>query len=123
MLWHFLNASFPSSVFRELLQNSDDAQSHVVEVHFNTAAYLDRRDQKSEVIDVPIPPDLKTTSVLAFGSPVLCFADLIFQGYPVDVQKQWESVYRERLDPNPDNWCVNYYYYPRFPPYLSSFVS
>ena len=51
-----------------------------------------------------------------------CFADLIFQGYAMDVQKQRECVYRERLDANPDDWCVNYYYVSRFPPYLS-FVS
>jgi len=46
------------TLFRELLQNSDDAGSATVEVHFETAAYRDRRDQKEETL-----PDLKSTSV------------------------------------------------------------
>jgi hypothetical protein len=68
------------SVFRELLQNSDDAESPTVEVHFETAAYLDRRDRREEILDVPTLPDLKSTSVLALGpSHAHVFADHIFK--------------------------------------------
>ena len=56
---------FPS-VFRELLQNSDDAGSLMVEVHFETAAFRDRRDRKEETL-----PDLESTSVLALVPPIL----------------------------------------------------
>lgn len=31
------------SVFRELLQNSDDAASKAVEIHFETQAFVDRK--------------------------------------------------------------------------------
>jgi hypothetical protein len=102
-----LNVLFPS-VFRELLQNSDDAESPTVEVHFETAAYLDRRDRREEILDVPTLPDLKSTSVLALGpSHAHVFADHIFQGYAMDVQKQWENVYRQRLEETPEDWCVD----------------
>ena len=57
---------FPS-VFRELLQNSDDAVSTAVEIHFETAAYLDRRDRGEDIPDATTLPDLKSTPVLAFG--------------------------------------------------------
>ncbi|TFK75311.1 hypothetical protein BDN72DRAFT_892280 [Pluteus cervinus] len=55
------------TVFRELLQNSDDAQSKAVEIHFETQDYVDRRHGK-HVQDVPEGsavdlPDLKTTPV------------------------------------------------------------
>ncbi|KAJ8522756.1 hypothetical protein ONZ45_g741 [Pleurotus djamor] len=52
------------SVFRELLQNSDDAASTAVEIHFETDAYL----KKESADDAPVlsstnPPDLKKTIV------------------------------------------------------------
>lgn len=53
------------TVFRELLQNSDDAQSSAVEIHFETEEYLRRKNSK----DVMQPedgvgfPDLKCTPV------------------------------------------------------------
>ncbi|KAF8125469.1 hypothetical protein EV363DRAFT_1402460 [Boletus edulis] len=47
-----LTVSCIPSVFRELLQNSDDAQSHTVEIHFETAAYLDRRKRREENLSV-----------------------------------------------------------------------
>ena len=56
------------SVFRELLQNSDDAASKSVEVHFESQAYIDRR-RATENTDGGInqtsdnPPDLKTQAV------------------------------------------------------------
>ncbi|KAG1888113.1 hypothetical protein F4604DRAFT_1715581 [Suillus subluteus] len=53
------------TVFRELLQNSDDAQSSAVEIHFETEEYLRRKNGKDAVQpedDVGFP-DLKTTPV------------------------------------------------------------
>ncbi|KAF8415202.1 hypothetical protein L210DRAFT_3465017 [Boletus edulis BED1] len=51
------------TLFRELLQNSDDAQSHTVEIHFETAAYLDQRKRREENLGVSALPDLKSTPV------------------------------------------------------------
>jgi len=55
------------TVFRELLQNSDDAQSKAVEIRFETQAYTDRNSQTqgTEGADVGKTelPDLKTTPV------------------------------------------------------------
>ncbi|KAG6379359.1 hypothetical protein JVT61DRAFT_11822 [Boletus reticuloceps] len=52
------------TIFRELLQNSDDAQSHAVEIRFETAAYLDRRERKKGNHNVPLTlPDLSSTPV------------------------------------------------------------
>ena len=36
------------TVFRELLQNSDDASSSAVEIHFDTQAYLDSNSRNGE---------------------------------------------------------------------------
>ncbi|KAH9901111.1 hypothetical protein C8Q73DRAFT_742765 [Cubamyces lactineus] len=59
------------TVFRELLQNSDDASATAVEIHFETKAYLERKNKAPEdgaenaVIarDAEQLPDLKTTAV------------------------------------------------------------
>ncbi|KIJ65764.1 hypothetical protein HYDPIDRAFT_186930 [Hydnomerulius pinastri MD-312] len=53
---------FIVSVFRELLQNSDDAGSSTVEIHFETAAYQGRA--KEENTGPPMLPDLKSTHVI-----------------------------------------------------------
>jgi len=56
------------TVFRELLQNSDDAQSKAVEIRFETQPFIDRKSSKAagdEVVEVskfPLP-DLKTAHV------------------------------------------------------------
>ncbi|KAG6891738.1 hypothetical protein C0992_006158 [Termitomyces sp. T32_za158] len=49
------------TVFRELLQNSDDAQATAVEIHFNTQTYIDSMEGSSE--SGKALPDLKTTLV------------------------------------------------------------
>ncbi|KIJ62083.1 hypothetical protein HYDPIDRAFT_176650 [Hydnomerulius pinastri MD-312] len=49
------------TVFRELLQNSDDARSTAVEIRFETAAFLSRKGK--EVAGAHTLPDLKTTPV------------------------------------------------------------
>ena len=66
-------------VFRELLQNSDDASSTAVEIRFETKKYVDR--ERSGANQVPSAqeeclPDLKTTSVRGFHLSS-CFVGLI----------------------------------------------
>ena len=56
------------TVFRELLQNSDDAQSKSVEISFETQAFIDRRSRETsrdDIVDVSEIrlPDLKTAHV------------------------------------------------------------
>ncbi|KDR75405.1 hypothetical protein GALMADRAFT_227055 [Galerina marginata CBS 339.88] len=58
------------TVFRELLQNSDDAQSHAVEIRFETQSYLAKGQKKTDgedLVDNPRPsdplPNLKTALV------------------------------------------------------------
>ncbi|KAG6908391.1 hypothetical protein DXG01_004820 [Tephrocybe rancida] len=51
------------TVFRELLQNSDDAQATAVEVHFDTQTFIDSSEKQSEGGSSKTLPDLKTTSV------------------------------------------------------------
>ncbi|KAI0342553.1 hypothetical protein BDW22DRAFT_1484759 [Trametopsis cervina] len=57
------------TVFRELLQNSDDASAKAVEIHFDTEGYLQRSnnaggdDGSSETSDITPLPDLKTVLV------------------------------------------------------------
>jgi len=66
-------------VFRELLQNSDDASSKAVEIRFETKRYIDRNNS-SEVRLPPLLderlPDLKTTLVRGFRFSS-CSVDLI----------------------------------------------
>ncbi|KAF8128969.1 hypothetical protein EV363DRAFT_1220883 [Boletus edulis] len=51
------------TVFRELLQNSDDARASAVEIHFETAAYLRRKEGEQGNIDIPSLPNLRSTYV------------------------------------------------------------
>ncbi|KAG6829550.1 hypothetical protein H0H92_004219 [Tricholoma furcatifolium] len=52
------------TVFRELLQNSDDAQATSVEIHFDTQAYIDSVSaERSEGGSSKALPDLKSTPV------------------------------------------------------------
>ncbi|EIW74063.1 hypothetical protein CONPUDRAFT_86046 [Coniophora puteana RWD-64-598 SS2] len=52
------------TVFRELLQNSDDAQSNAVEIHFETDAYLKRKEGRDALGPTDDAfPDLKKTQV------------------------------------------------------------
>jgi hypothetical protein len=56
-------------VFRELLQNSDDAHSRAVEIHFETQGHIDRKNGKqspgetSGGTEKEVLPDLKTAFV------------------------------------------------------------
>ena len=49
-------------VFRELLQNSDDALSKAVEIRFETKAYIDGNRSSGGLVDEHLP-DLKTALV------------------------------------------------------------
>jgi hypothetical protein len=60
------------TVFRELLQNSDDAQSKSVEVRFQTREYVDRKTLESKVEgEMKSLPDLKTTPVSFNAFPLV----------------------------------------------------
>jgi hypothetical protein len=53
----------PKIVFRELLQNSDDAASRAVEIHFETQKFLDKKNGKViEGADAKLP-ELTTAQV------------------------------------------------------------
>lgn len=69
-----------AQVFRELLQNSDDASASAVEIHFETKKYLDRKNGKADTpeddassLEEDGLPDLKTTVVSNF---VACIVGL-----------------------------------------------
>ena len=60
----------PVAVFRELLQNSDDASATAVEIHFETKEYIQRKNAKRDVegdsegtLSETTLPDLKTAVV------------------------------------------------------------
>lgn len=67
------------TVFRELLQNSDDAQSSAVEIYFETEEYLRRKNSKDAMQpeDGVGFPDLKATPVSqwAFRNNGIVFRD------------------------------------------------
>jgi hypothetical protein len=55
-----------NTVFRELLQNADDAEARSVEIRFETGAYLSREkgdDLQSDKPEQEDLPDLKTAVV------------------------------------------------------------
>ncbi|KIK92678.1 hypothetical protein PAXRUDRAFT_829728 [Paxillus rubicundulus Ve08.2h10] len=52
------------TVFRELLQNSDDAQSSAVEIRFETAEYLHLKSEKEQGVGPRALPDLKSSFVV-----------------------------------------------------------
>jgi hypothetical protein len=53
------------TVFRELLQNSDDAQSKAVEIRFETQPFIDRKATGESIVEVSEAhlPNLKTALV------------------------------------------------------------
>lgn len=50
-------------VFRELLQNSDDAGSQAAEIHFNSRAFLNQKSEGQADVPVEKLPELKTAEV------------------------------------------------------------
>lgn len=66
-------------MFRELLQNSDDASSKAVEIRFETKRYIDRdnaRGDQAQPLSGEHLPDLKTALVRGFR-PSSSLIDLI----------------------------------------------
>ena len=101
-------------VFRELLQNSDDASATAVEIHFETKEYLDRKNSKetpfedSGLLGTDGLPDLKTAVVRALCTAHCSTDPYRALGSSVDIQKQrhclqgrrLESTEEDRLAPN-----------------------
>jgi hypothetical protein len=68
-------------VFRELLQNSDDARARSVEIRFETEEYLSREeddDTQSDESEQEDLPDLKTTAARGFPSVNLMYVFLAY---------------------------------------------
>ncbi len=62
-----MNNGLSNTVFRELLQNSDDAGSRSVEIRFETGTYLSReKGVNSQSYKHEDLPDLKTAAVCGF---------------------------------------------------------
>ena len=83
--------SFLAPVFRELLQNSDDAESSVVEIHFTSTACQRHADQKDT--DASTLLDSKFTEVRGRNRSVyVVLTDTSLQDHTLDSQKQRETV-------------------------------
>ena len=82
-------------MFRELLQNSDDAGARSVEIRFETEKYLPREeedDTQSDESEQDDLPDLKTDVVCGFlslnlMSVFLAYLTIARTGPPMDVQE------------------------------------
>jgi hypothetical protein len=57
-------------VFRELLQNSDDASAHSVEIRFETESYLSR-EKRSDAVQDESPKDLPNLKIAVVRSFVI----------------------------------------------------
>ncbi len=77
-------------MFRELLQNADDAGARSVEIRFETEAYLSReKGNYRKRVDLP---DLKTAVACGFLSALfmtmfLLYPTITHTGSPMDVQE------------------------------------
>jgi hypothetical protein len=82
-------------VFRELLQNSDDAGARSVEILFETEEYLSREeddDTQSDESEQEDLPDLKTAAACSFFclylmDVFLAYLTIARTGLPMDVQE------------------------------------
>lgn len=84
-------------VFRELLQNSDDAASKAVEIHFETQRYLDcKGNETSYASDIP---KLKTEQVKTLYTCRFWLLPKRLLGRSVDLQEQWHNLPGRRLVP------------------------
>jgi hypothetical protein len=96
------------TVFRELLQNSDDAQATAVEIHFETQKYMDGknfRQSQDENLKTSLP-DLKTTLVWHISESRYYSCSLRDSGTSVDLQEQRDSIQGRRLEPAEKDWYV-----------------
>lgn len=69
------------TVFRELLQNSDDAEAKIVEIRFETENVGDQTSKESDL------PNLKTTNVCIYHYISSLFTPMA--GTPMDIQERW----------------------------------
>ena len=75
-------------MFRELLQNSDDAEARSVEIRFQTEAYLSRGDGlQSDKSEREVLPDLKTALVCSIHLLTVLIEIITRIGPPMDVQE------------------------------------
>ena len=84
-------------MFRELLQNSDDAGAHSVEIRFETESYISREKRSDVELDESLKealPNLKTAVVRSFviltdqQALIRPLLDLInHTGPPMDIQE------------------------------------
>ena len=76
------------TVFRELLQNSDDAQSKAVEIRFETQPFIDTQkatgDDIAEISEMRLP-DLKTAHVSFLTSATPTVSKRLFLGTSLDI--------------------------------------
>jgi ABC-type Fe2+-enterobactin transport system substrate-binding protein len=81
------------SVFRELLQNSDDAASKAVEIRFESKPFLERIEQNdTEASKVLL--DLKRP--VMSSSSINQTSNVRDVGAPMDLSKQWDDIQRRR---------------------------
>ena len=79
-------------MFRELLQNSDDAEARSVEIRFETEEYLSREEDDDIQSDESDLPDLKTAMACGFlildlMCVFLAYLTIALTGPPMDVQE------------------------------------
>jgi hypothetical protein len=103
-------------VFRELLQNSDDAGARSAEIRFETEEYLSREKGDDPQTDEPKHedlPDLKTAVACGFLCADLMGVSLLYStitrtGAPMDVQEQRYTIQRRGLESTQEDWCLNF---------------
>ena len=105
---YFVRASLSShivglSVFRELLQNSDDAGCDTTEIHFKTAAFSGRDPKATKNTNDSMLPELETTDVRTIYHFIV-FLLMLDQGQTMDFQKSWETIHTARLGATSENW-------------------
>ena len=103
-------------VFRELLQNSDDASAKAVEIHFDTEAYVNRTNAPAAVADgsqagpstaLEKLPDLKTAVVRSLCSADRKVLTSSSPGAPVVLQERRHRLPRRGLEPAQEDRFVS----------------
>jgi hypothetical protein len=90
-----------NTVFRELLQNSDDAEARSVEIRFETGPYLsqeDGRDLRSDTAERGDLPDLKTAmacGLIVFTCMTVCIKIYNYSHRSTDGRSRIMGCYSE----------------------------